>query len=569
MADDDDIPPSGEDEPPRDDDEGRGGGLWQDDDLPATGAHEIAAGGEGDEEEERDEEEEERIPSFEEYRRLREQGPVPSEPTEPEADRPQAEDAGDPEDTVDSRDFGEGEQEGEAGEDVPESEAAPGGGLWADERESGDTLDGEETLEGVSLPGEGEPSDEPQSELSYEEQLARQAADLFPTSYEHTADEIHARRLAAHRRHRRNGRIRLLILVVVVALVVFGLVQALGGGSTKPPPPAHSVAASPTALGTGPGHLAIAKDTSVLPGNLLIADWGSHQLVAVSPTGQVVWTYHPSTLSARPFHPNYAFFNPTGSEIAITEETASRVELLQVKHSKLLFSFGHYGATGSARNYLHTPSAALVYGDGEIAVADIRNCRIAVIAPPSHDVLSQLGKTGRCTHAPPTKFDDPASAFPLKDGGTVVTELHNSWVDLLNARGKLTRAFRVHGLKLPYGVNETSSGDLIAVDHTHPGAVEIFTMGGKVLWSYAPKRGAGELFDPSLAEVLPDGDVIVSDDYHDRVVVIDYKTKKIVWQYGHLDVAAGTAGYLDVPVGFDLVHPHSLLDRFPGNAPPH
>jgi hypothetical protein len=56
----------------------------------------------------------------------------------------------------------------------------------------------------------------------------------------------------------------------------------------------------------------------------------------------------------------------------------------------------------------------------------------------------------------------------------------------------------------------------------------------------------------------------VSDEYHDRVIVIDMQTKRIVWQYGHTGVPGGQAGYLDVPVGLDLVHPYSLLDSFPG-----
>ena len=544
------TPPGGDRPPDEDEPRERAGRRGEDrpeDDLPATGPHQIFVDATEDEEEA--DEEEARIPSFEEYRRLREEGLHPREPAG--SDDPYLPDADD-EETLDSRDLraGEGPQL-----DVEED----------DDHDGGDTLDGGEQLVGVELPQEEGAYEVPASS-SYEDQLARQAADLFPTSYEHTADEIHERRAAAHRRHRRNGRIRLLILVVVIALVVFGVVNALGGGSSKTPPASHGPR-TPTSVVTGKGHLAVSTDTAALPGNLLIADWGSRQLLVVSPTGQVVWTYHPSSLYTRPFNPDYAFFDPAGDQIAITEESHARVELLRVTPTKLLFRYGHYDRTGSSDDYLHTPSAALSYADGQTAVADIRNCRIAVVAPPHHLLIKQVGRTGQCTHAPPRTFDSPQSAFPLRGGGTIVTELHDSEVDLISATGKLLTTLKVPRFKLAYSANQTPDGDLIAVDHRHPGAVEIFTTTGRVIWTYDPRHGAGVLFDPSLAEVLPGGDVIVSDDYHDRVIVIDPKTKKIVWQYGHTSVAGGSAGYLDVPVGFDLVHPDSLLDRFSGAAP--
>jgi hypothetical protein len=528
MAGDDDFPPG---EPPED--EPPGGGRWRDDeppedDLPATGAHNIF---------EDDEPEEERIPSFEEYRRSREERSHPVEEGE---------------ETLPARGGSGDDEDGET-------------------LDGGDTLDGGEELEGLGLPDPpGEslyPIGGPEEPPAYEAELAREAADIFPTGYEHTAEEIHERRAAAHRRHRRNGRIRLLILVVVVALVVFGAVHELGGGPGKKTPPPKPGPHTPTTVEDGKGQLAKGSDSSLLPANLMIADWGSHKLLVISPTGERVWSYYQPSLIGRAFNPDFAFFNPSGSQIAITEESHSWLEVVGVSARKLLFTYGHYDGPGTIHNYLKTPSDALLYGDGEISVADIGNCRVAVIAPPNHVVVSQIGKTGTCTHAPPTELDSPQAAFPLSGGGSVVTELHDNWVDLVSASGRLVGALQVPHFKLAYSANETPSGDLIAVDHTHPGAVEIFTKTGKVVWYYHPTQGDGILKDPSLAEQLPNGDVIVSDDYHDRVIVLDYKTKKIVWQYGHTNVAGGSNGYLDVPVGFDFVHPDSLLDKVRGAAP--
>ena len=58
---------------------------------------------------------------------------------------------------------------------------------------------------------------------------------------------------------------------------------------------------------------------------------------------------------------------------------------------------------------------------------------------------------------------------------------------------------------------------------------------------------------------LPNGNVLVNDDYNDRVIVISRKTNRIVWQYGHDGVPGRAAGYLNNPDGVNLAPPQSLL----------
>jgi hypothetical protein len=605
-----------DDRPSRSSGRDRGASDHDDEDeLPPTGAHEIVFPTDDDEDELAD-----RIPSFEEYRRQREEsasggGARSGEPggrefeerfggDEPEERSGAGEDeerragreseerfgSDEPEERFGDEtrepyggdepgerfggDEGEERYVGDGGEYARQMFGGRGGGEHEetlsgehhhahdedDLHDGGDTLDGEEALVGVSLPED----DERSFESAYEEELAREAADIFPTGDEHTAEEIHERRLEAHRRHRRNGRIRLLILVVVLALIAFGVVHELGGSSpskvAKSPP---HVAKTPTSAGTGKGHLqAGLTDSAVLPGNLLISDWGSYQLLVISPKGQKVWTYHPTASYELPMNPDYAFFTPSGKEIVISEESHQWVEVLKIAGKQVVYSYGHYNKHGKGGNYLHDPSAALEEGD-DLVIPDIRNCRVLATKPPHHSIVATIGSIGACTHHPPLDLDSPESAFPLTGGGTVVTESGGA-IDLLTASGKLVRSFNVPGLKAPRSVNETSSGDLVGVDHTHPGAVEIFTTSGKVLWSYRAASGAGELRDPAMALVLPDGDVLVSDEYNDRVIVIDRSSKKIIWQYGQTGVPGGGAGYLDVPVGIDLVPPDSLIDHFPG-----
>jgi hypothetical protein len=52
---------------------------------------------------------------------------------------------------------------------------------------------------------------------------------------------------------------------------------------------------------------------------------------------------------------------------------------------------------------------------------------------------------------------------------------------------------------------------------------------------------------------LPNGDIAVNDDFRDRVIVINPRTHRIVWQYGHTDIPGTAPGFLDIPDGMDFI----------------
>jgi hypothetical protein len=80
-----------------------------------------------------------------------------------------------------------------------------------------------------------------------------------------------------------------------------------------------------------------------------------------------------------------------------------------------------------------------------------------------------------------------------------------------------------------------------------------FTARGQLRWRF------GGLDHPSLALPLPNGDILVNDDYNHRVIVIDPVSNRIVWQYGHTGVAGSKPGYLNNPDGVDVTPPDSML----------
>jgi hypothetical protein len=195
---------------------------------------------------------------------------------------------------------------------------------------------------------------------------------------------------------------------------------------------------------------------------------------------------------------------------------------------------------------------------GDILVADIKNCRIVMIPHGAHAIGQQLGQTGTCVHGPPEKFGSPNGAFPMADGNYLVTEINGSWVSEMNLSGRVAWSAHLAGVAYPSDSNEIGPDRYLTVDYARPGQILTFDHTGRVLWSYAP-TGSKSLNKPSLALPLPNGDFLANDDANHRVIVVDPKTDRIVWQYGHTHIAGNGAGYLNNPDGVDLYPPNSVL----------
>jgi hypothetical protein len=316
------------------------------------------------------------------------------------------------------------------------------------------------------------------------------------------------------------------------ALAATAALAALAAGASAKPWPGSAA----THPGKGPSHLTVARNTRVLPLNLLVAqrdDW----LISISPRGQVVWR-------VRQADPTQVFVSPTGRTLVIAEQHRSLIAMRRVDSDAVSYRYGK----------LDAPASALETAGGDVVIADTGSCTVVFVAPGSSHALRTLGRPGVCAHRPPATFSDPDAAFPTPGGGLVVTERRPAWVDVLSAAGRLTRAIALRKGSAPSDASAYGAAGLIVANRSDPGRIEeIDETSGAVTWSYGPLSGPGRLDDPAEAEVLPDGDVLVVDSGNDRVIVIDARTKTIVWQYGHTARARKQPGYLDDPGSATLV----------------
>jgi hypothetical protein len=306
------------------------------------------------------------------------------------------------------------------------------------------------------------------------------------------------------------------------------------------------------------------SDPSVLPGPVLIADRDNNRLLEVSPQGRVLWRFpEPGDLApGETFKvPDDAFFSPDGRQVIATQEDDFVVSVIDVASHRIVYRYGHPGVPGSEAGYVHNPDDALLMPSGEILTADIKNCRVLVIRPPAHRPERQLGVTGACEHQLGVSYGSPNGAFPMSNGDIAVTEINGDWLDVIAPDGHPVTATHPPGFSYPSDTNELRPGVFLSVDYTEPGAIETFTAAGRLLWRYEP-TGAAALNQPSLALPLPGGDVLANDDKNQRVIVVDPRTNRVVWQYGHTHQPGAAEGFLANPDGVDLAPPYSLEQRF-------
>jgi outer membrane protein assembly factor BamB len=348
-------------------------------------------------------------------------------------------------------------------------------------------------------------------------------------------------------------------VLALIALIVW--VSSLGGTAPKGGSSARSSGNRWLTTATGSGHLQPGSDPSVLPGPILIADRANNRLIVVDPQGRVRWQFpRPGDLArGQTFKvPDDAFFSPDGTKIIATEEDDFVISVIDIATHRIIWRYGVPGVSGAGPNHVWNPDDAMILPGGYVLSADIKNCRIILIAPGSHVVTRQLGTTGSCVHDPPVSFGSPNGAFPMLNGHFLVTEINGDWVNEVGLDGHVYWSTNPPGVAYPSDTNEISPNRYLTVDYAAPGQIVIFNKAGQSEWRFAP-TGPNALDHPSLALPLPNGDILLNDDYNDRVIVVNPHTDRIVWQYGHTKVSGTAAGYLHIPDGIDLLPPISLL----------
>ena len=341
-----------------------------------------------------------------------------------------------------------------------------------------------------------------------------------------------------------------LVLCLLFPCLLSGGSGAADPGTITPPPV------------TGSRETPVPSWGKPLPYPVVIADRRNNRLIEVAPNKEILWQFGSPNLKI--YHDNDdVYFSPDGHLLAISEEDNQDIHLIDYDKHELVWSYGVADIPGPGPGYLNFPDDTHVMKDGTIVVADIRNCRILFLDRDTSTVKTQWGQPGRkgepwtrnaqCRHNPPHQLGLPNGVTELDNGNILITEIIGAWISEVTRDGKLVWDSRAFGMRYPSDAMPTRDGQVIVADYSKPGRVIVFDpKQHKVTWDYAVKEGEGMLNHPSLAQELPNGDVILNDDYRHRVIVIDRQTQQIIWQYGTTDHPGNGPGQLNNPDGIDI-----------------
>jgi outer membrane protein assembly factor BamB len=350
-------------------------------------------------------------------------------------------------------------------------------------------------------------------------------------------------------------------LALVLALAGCGVDLA---ATTKPAPRPERTAVRHASV-VLPWHAT--APSSVLPGDVLIADNQNNRILLVTPQKKIVWRYPvPGHRSNLPFRfPDDAFFTPGYGGIITNEEDYGTIAVVSFKDPHVVWEYGTPGHEGDGPGQLNYPDDAIMHSDGIVTAADIRNQRIVFISVKQHRIVKQWGTTGLYASNPPKSFGAPNGDFNAPHGGMLVSEINGlyNYVILLTKTGKVVYQFHIPNITYISDANFTPKGNIIAVDYSNPGQIVIVNPKGKVLWRWDYRSGPKALNQPSLAVQLPNGNILCNDDGDNRVIVINPTTRKIVWQYGHKGVAGTGWDYLNDPDGVDFLPAGVVPGRVP------
>ena len=297
-----------------------------------------------------------------------------------------------------------------------------------------------------------------------------------------------------------------------------------------------------------------------LPYPVLIADRGNNRMLLISPTHQILWQYPPKgglPAGVQFGSDDDAFFTPGGHQIITNEEHQGTVTVVDMYTSLQTWTFGTYGQEGYGNHHMNYPDDAYRLPNGTTIVADIRNCRELFISPAEQIIkVWGLRQAGICvSHPAQNLLGSPNGDTPQPNGDILMSLIDGNRIVLMSPQEKVIWNVRAPDIYQGY-VSDAQllpDGNVLVADYNRPGKIIIFNPQTlKVVWLYDVISGPGELNHPSLAQQLPNGNIMLNDDYNDRVIVIDPQTDQIVWQYGHMGQPGTAAGFLNTPDGFDV-----------------
>jgi len=289
------------------------------------------------------------------------------------------------------------------------------------------------------------------------------------------------------------------------------------------------------------------------PGNILIADQFNNRVIEIDRRGDIVWSWG---LGPHDFSANSALGVNDTERVGVDTLIAAtgippkvdpyckkgcpdnRVMLVD-PHGKIVWQYGQFGVTGSDPNELNAPVQATWLPDRTVFITDQGNQRVIQV-DKAGNILWQYGTTGVGGNG----FDElnsPNSAELLNNGHVLIAdEGNNRVIEVDKATLNIVASWTAQGtMNAPAFASLLPNGKLLVPDGGNNRVILLNRM-DQITFEYDTNTQSGSNPDPAPSQAVETmhGRIVVSDQFNDRVIVIDHKGDLLA-QYGNLN----TVGY--------------------------
>jgi len=311
------------------------------------------------------------------------------------------------------------------------------------------------------------------------------------------------------------------------------------------------------------------------PGNILIADQFNNRVIEVDPAGHIVWQFGrgPHDFSRRSIIGNndaervgrFTLIAGTGDPPVAAGSAPPAGDLcpdlangcpdnrviLVNPSGRIVWQYGQFGVSGSGPDQLNTPVQATWLPDGHVLITDQANERIIEVTR-SKRIVWQYGMTG-VVGSGRDQLSNPNSAELLANGNVLIADENNNRAIEVTHNGakKIVATFTVGGTASGVAfASRLPNGDTLLTDSNNNRIVEVNSK-DKPVWQYLTNDPTGNSAPlPTRAVMLRDREVLISDQFNDRVIEI-IPTGSIGGiierQIGAMNVPGVGDGLLDAP----------------------
>lgn len=262
-------------------------------------------------------------------------------------------------------------------------------------------------------------------------------------------------------------------------------------------------------------------DTQLTPLSLYLIDWRHNAILRINRKGKLTWHYgfEMGQKLARP-----AFVQECPHSLLITDADHQRVIEVAKADKEILHSYG-----GSAALTLANPRSARRLDNGHLLIADQRNKRLIELNPEGEPVWEFRNEE---------LMTSPQYAEALPDGHVLFCDSLQNRVTEIDRQGRIkwffgaspsgrpiSQAAKLFG---PSFATRLADGNTLIADTRHHRVLEV-TRAGEVVWEYIGHARSSRI-NPSWVRRLDNGNTLISYFNHTRVIELNPQYQ-CVWSY--------------------------------------